>query len=231
MIGSKQIYGAIRTVPARVGAGGLVFAVLAVLAGVSSGCATLVVWSMADPHSLVKAQHKLGDGKLAVLIDDYLAPLENPQLKRVITKQIAEELAAANLKISVIPYHRVAAVRQEDTIGKKLSVQRIGMRVGAHEVVYINIVQFDLYDSPDDPVLRPNMMGYVKVIDVGSGERLWPVQSSGQRISHRDRLLGTIDVSTSQREKLWDQLARDLGHKVAVLFYDHREEAGSARRQ
>jgi len=202
---------------------------MAVSAGLSGGCASLILLGMDEPHAKIKAEYQLPEGTLAIFIDDYLAPLEDPSLKRVICDQIRDELAAAKVKIKVVPFRKVAAVTDHDVAGRKLSIQRVGLMAGASHVLYINLARFDVYAAPGEPVVRPNALAYVKVIDVADGERLWPVRTNGREVSHQGRLAADMDLSPVQRCELYRKLARDLAHKVAVLFYEHIEQPPDTR--
>ena len=180
-----------------------------------------------DPRPLVSAQFKLSKAKkTAVLIDDYMAPIQSPELKAELAQKVAANLTEGGALRAgdLIGSDKVNDVSKESDEGKKNSIQRIGRDLGADIVVYVNVVDFNLQSDPDNPLIQPQARAYVKVVDVASGERLWPIDITGQPVQATTRMEGDLASDTSAKAQATEKIIDKLAAQVAELFFEHRED-------
>ncbi|MFA5865872.1 MAG: hypothetical protein WC975_14465 [Phycisphaerae bacterium] len=178
-----------------------------------------------DPRPLVEAKYKIAKGKkLAVLIDDYMSPVNNPELKSVLAKKIADGLVegGAVRAGSVVSIESVNQIPKDSPDGKKISIQHIGSQVQADYVLYVNIIDFKIQGDPENPLIQPTARAYIKVIDVSTGERLWPIDVTGEPVEAQGRM-DTETLSDNPDTSKWtDTLTDLLSVEVVQLFFDHR---------
>jgi hypothetical protein len=164
--------------------------------------------------------------KTVVVIDDMTNHMSRVAMRVEMGEAVGETLLEQDLVPEVISTRdAIAYMRRADSAGHSASIQRIGEGLGVDQVIYVKVDQFSLLGSGIDR--SPEAIALVKVIDVTSGQRLWPAAGSE---AVRGTLLD-IDpdlVSTSAgRRELEDKLARETGEEVAKLFYAHeRRELG-----
>lgn len=195
------------------------------LIGALGGCKLGAIF-MPEPKTAAKYKFTKGK-KVAVLIDDYMSPAVNPGMKPA----LAQKIAAALLEGEALrPGDLIAAEAVDQTAkdgpgGKKLSIQHIGKEVGADLVVYVNITDFSLQSDPDNPLIFPKAKAYVKVVEVTTGERLWPIDLAGEPLETSGRMEGDLASDSADNSKWSDQLTDQLAVEVAMLFFDHPEKS------
>ncbi len=192
---------------------------------VCSGCGKLGVLFMPDPRLLVPAEFKFAkDKKVAILIDDFLAPLSQPSLKDDLAHEMSKILTnhKAVKPDMMVSYSRVKKNTITSPNGKKQSIREIGQKAGSDYVIYVNITEFNLQEDAENPLVQPYARAYVKVIKVSSGERVWPIERTGHGVEAKIRMSSEYASSadrTEWSEKLIKELALDISH----LFYDYRQ--------
>jgi hypothetical protein len=121
------------------------------------------------------------------------------------------------------PADALAFVKQNDRSDNVVSNQDIAEAVGADQLVYIEIMRFDLtaggYSGKPTAVLN------VKVLDIADSRIVFPEPESGQMIHQLLVELPTVDIelfrSLSGRSQIKEQLAIESGDAVARLFYEY----------
>ncbi len=182
---------------------------------------------LTDPRPMVEAKYKMAKGKkVAVLVDDYLSPVNNPTMKGDLARNISAGLieAGAVRAGDMISTDKVNETPKDTPEGKKRSIQRIGKDVGADYVLYVNIIDFNLQADPDNPLVQPKAKAFVKVIDVSTGERLWPIDVSGEPIEAKCRTATDLASETTDTTQWTQDLVDMLTSEVIGMFFDHREE-------
>lgn len=202
----------------------LVVAAVVVTAAVGGGCGQLGTLFMPDPRPLVPAQFKLTEGKIVVLIDDYRVRLEQANIKEHIADKVVELLKSSRAarKAKFLPYKNLRSVKTESPTGKKYSIKRIGEDLGADVVLYVDITQFDLEGDPQSPLILPQGQAHIKVIEVETGDRLWPIDVQGHPVHARGRREAER-LTNANRRKWSETLADMLATEIAELFYEHRQ--------
>jgi hypothetical protein len=200
-------------------------AVLIALA-IFSGC-KLPMILLTDPRAKIDAKYKFTKGKkIVVLVDDYMSPVNKPEMKRDMTAKISDGLiqAGAVRAGDIISTDKVNDTAKENSAGKKYSIQRVGRDVGADYVLYVNIIDFNLQSDPENPLVQPKAKAFVKVIEVSTGERLWPIDVTGEPIEAKIRAATDIASESTDTSKWTEELSDNLTSEVIGLFFDHREE-------
>jgi hypothetical protein len=195
--------------------------------GSLTGCRTVSALLAPDPRPFVEAKYKFAKGKkVAVLIDDYLAPVNSPGMKRELAQKIGDGLieAGAVRAGDLVSTESVAQLPKEAAQGKKLSIQNIGKQVQADEVLYINIVEFNLQADPENPLIHPKARAYVKVVNVEDGDRLWPIDITGEPIEAKSRMENELISDKADTSKWAERLSLLVASEVVDLFFDHRED-------
>ncbi len=188
------------------------------------GCALGVLF-VPDPRQLVKAEYRIPkDKKVAILIDDNLAPLPNAKMKNKLAEKIFNILIAnkAIKDYQVIKYEKVRRIANRVVDNKKISIKKVGELVKADYVIYINIIEFNLQSDADNPLIKPIARAYVKVIEVETGNRVWPVSFLGKEVIATQRMAAEL-ANSSHNSEYTNKLLNALAEQIANLFFDHRE--------
>jgi hypothetical protein len=178
----------------------------------------------------VEAQHTLADVPTLVFIDDRSNVVNPVSLRRVIADKASEVLMVKKLLTTTIsPQDAMTVARQRERNSNILSIEDIGKTVGAQQVIYVEMLQFQ--DTPDGFTPRPMAACRVRLIDVENRKRLFPPPDSQEASRLVQVMTREVDPSIystrSGRLQVFNILAEDIGEEVAKLFYKHeRKELG-----
>jgi hypothetical protein len=198
---------------------------LPVLAVASMGCNIVAPVAYAiGPEPKIAAIHIIENKPTVVFVDDRLGRVSPSRLVRTLADQTSEMLLDMELVETVYrPADAIAFVKQNDRSDNVVSNQDIAEAVGADQLVYIEIMRFDLtaggYSGKPTAVLN------VKVLDITDSKIVFPDPESGQMIHQLLVELPTVDIelfrSLSGRSQIKEQLAIESGDAVARLFYEY----------
>ncbi|HYE21266.1 MAG TPA: hypothetical protein VEA69_22660 [Tepidisphaeraceae bacterium] len=137
----------------------------------------------------------------------------------------AEELLQAlhadlekNKVAPMVDLARVHDLRDREGRGfSKLSISEIGRRVGARQVIYVDLTHCDLHSDPGSDVYKLRLSAKVKVIDAQTAQTLWPDAEGGEPFEYETqptRATTDANSSTIKREAL-----KLTGNEIARMFY------------
>lgn len=200
--------------------------VAALVAGiVFGGCNYLIPASyLIEGPPKEPARYELPRRKTVVYVDDRA----NRMTRAALRTAVGEEVGTLILQQALVPEvvstkDAVAYARRADSSDKQVSIRRIGEAVGAEQVIYIDVDEYRI--SADGATPRPAAIVNVKVIDVGSGARLWPDGTDeGERMVVRTREQSLeLYNSSAGRRRVEDALAKQVAEDVSKLFYEHEK--------
>lgn len=190
----------------------------------SGGCIKLAaLWTNMTGGDIVKAEFKPASGPLLIFIDDSRSQITEPRAERDLHKKISAVFLENDVNKKVIPYQELAHFRQMEKDFDKLSPRYIGEKLGADQVIYINVERFTIQSEPGAPIFKGDFAVRVKVLSTERKHdvRLWPREESGRLVAVTTPAIPS-DSEKSATEYA-GKLADKLGEKVAKLFYEHRE--------
>lgn len=203
----------------------LALAVVAAMAALLHGCNIVgpAAYLIAGPGQ-ISAQYKLEDVPTVVFLDDRRNIVNPTSLRRVIADRATQELMIhAKLTQMIRPADAMALAAQADRNDKLLALDEIGRRVGAQQLIYVEMVGFRA--SPDGSTPRPYAGSRVRVIDVENQTRLFPPMDDSDDARVVEALMPAVDPESLQSRgrslKLFEALANTLGSNIAKLFYKH----------
>lgn len=179
----------------------------------------------------VKAKYKLEPAATLVIVDDPQELLGDPNFPAVVGANAGFHLTQNGvLKAEqVVPQdHLSTLANQLEDRYLSTPIDQIGARLDAKQVIHVLIRSVNL--KADNTYYQPVATFEVKVIDTGTGERLFP-KPADQPASRATAPGYTVNVEmmsqtldTTRRSAL-TMLARSLseriGLEVAQVFYDH----------
>lgn len=199
---------------------------IAVLVGTAGvGCNYLIPASyLIEGPPKEAARYELPRRKTVVYVDDRANRMTRAALRTAVGEEVGTLLLQQALVPEVISSKdAVSYARRVDTSDKQVSIRKIGEAVGAEQVIYIDVDEYRI--SADGATPRPAAIVNVKVIDVGSGARLWPDGTDeGERMVVRTREQSLeLYNSSAGRRKVEDALAKQVAEDVSKLFYEHEK--------
>jgi hypothetical protein len=197
-------------------------AALLVLVCSAAGCNILgpAAYYLGPPR-IQKAQFKLTEGRLAVVIETARPDQDNPVFNQALFDKLSEILRERKVKSELVPHPQVLKLRQAHRDFSKWSLQRVGRELRAQQVLYLRIDTLRLRETPDHPVISPEVVLRSKVIEVRAPRahaRLWPEEAEGRQITCTRPAAEATDARAIDTEA-W-KLAHDAAHLVAEPFTD-----------
>lgn len=205
-------------------------AAIIVLMTLATGCnptqmATL--WYHMTGGETIEAEFKLTDRKLAVVVDDPQGFVVVPVTFREFHDKFVDALRANGIESKVIPFDEWQQLRQRDPDYNtdKMTRRLIGEKLGADQILFLNVTDFRLKREPAAPIYEGRFAVSVAVYSTERKRdvRLWPQQSEGKDVvvttkpGPSDGDLSASDVAR--------QLADQMADSVAKLFYAHKEKS------
>jgi hypothetical protein len=208
---------------------------LAVFTTISGGCNIVgpAAYILEGPPK-VDAMYVLADVPTVVYIDDRANVVNPISLRRVIADKTSEVLMVKEvLKTTISPQDAMSLAVKRERYSDILSIEEIGKMVGAKQVIYVEMLNFQR--SPDGNIPRPYALCRVRVIDVENRVRTFPGPDAQENSHPVQTMTREVDPeafrNSSTRLKLYEELAKRLGDEIAKLFYKHeaRELGGNLK--
>lgn len=163
--------------------------------------------------------------KTVIFIDDSANKLPRKALIDEIGRT-AEELLLRKEAVAegnMIASRGATLAARQDRFGAARSIIEIGQDVGAEQIIYVRFDEFQL--TPDGVSFLPSATMRVKVFDVVTGDRLWPVdQPLGQSITlTMPQGQGTAPTDRAELLQAQERLANWIGVGLSQLFYEHEQ--------
>lgn len=156
----------------------------------------------------------------AVLVDSRGQRGVDSALRDQLASLLSAELEE-NKVVPVVPFHRIYDLRHADPrTFRTLTVHDIGRKVGAEQVVYVELVESDFVPTSAGMLLKGSLTAAVRVVDVPTGEVLWPTNlSEGHLVS--------VETPFQERRAASPDLVREavcrlMADRIARLFYTYR---------
>jgi hypothetical protein len=174
---------------------------------------------------LVKAEFRLTEGPLLVLIDDASQLVDTPTATRELFDELAQELLRHKATKKIIPRQTVEQLRQSMPDFEGRGCREVGLQAKAKQVLWIEVRDFLAEEQIQEVITAARFHVTVKVINVPEeGERarvrLWPTSPNGKVVTAG--MAGSEVTIAKTKNAIAKELARRLAVKTAKLFYDHR---------
>jgi hypothetical protein len=188
------------------------------LLSLAGGCNVLgVIAYGASGGQKIPPDYKLPNRPTLIMVENY----ENPDLLAApadrIERSLTDDLTEAKVAKFLAP-EKVNELKASDPADfRKMNIPAVGRAIGAQQVIYVNLIQFNV----EAPVGGSQFIGRaeadVKVIDCDTGRTLWPADSS---IGHVVKLetRSVKDVNDARADQVENQLYEAFGLKLAKLF-------------
>ncbi len=197
-----------------------VIALLLVL--LQGGCGPVIGFT-ADllPRPSVPAQYDMRGKNILIWIDDMAAGVNRPQLRHKLNDDIASILQEHHAIAGAVDYRSISLFRQHNPDYASMTIQQLGQEFKVDKVVYIFVNSFTFRHESGEGFYRVSLAGYVKVVDVQTGQRVWP----SEQMCRPFDIIGQLQSGQGAifESKLVDDFARQAAEQLALLFYKHKK--------
>jgi hypothetical protein len=196
--------------------------VLASMLMLMSGCAAagVVMYKLAGPEA-VPAKYVPAQRPMLVLVENYQRQSSASVGADLLARNLFYELSAENVA-PLTPLEQLQQLREERPDFSKMSIIALGKAMGAEQVLYVQLIGDHVTPLAGGNTLEGRTHVRVKVVDVVSGETLWPTDlSDGYELAAATELGADSghDVRDVRRS-----LYSSLADQIAKLFYKWKPE-------
>ena len=104
---------------------------------------------------------------------------------------------------------------------KRMSISEVGRALGAEQVLYVNVKDARIELTGD--MIRGNAKVFAKIVDVKTGEALWPAASTvGQQVDSQSEYMTRGDGI--HESNVMDQTRQTIAEDLVRLFYKFSPE-------
>jgi len=178
-----------------------------------------VDWWMPKPK--VKAEYNMSEKKVLIWVDDFSSGGRSAMLRRELTLALQEELIKHNAVGSVVDYDKVIHLRYQNPKLAKVSIQQIGQKLEAQEVLYVMIDKFTLHHEAGEGYYQGSIGGVCKIIDSETGKQQWPAGQTHRAFNVTESV--TTGKGETFEEQQVRQVCREAVEKIAPNFYKHKK--------
>ena len=207
----------------RAGRSGAMLCILvAIASGMLGGCNVAGYVSQGlIPPSDIPALYNPADRLTLVLVDDPGRKMPTIALADQVAGRVGQVLVAQKVIGRFVPTTVITELRDSETDFDRWAIDRVGRRIGAEQVIYVLLQDFQLTESGQ--IYRPVASVRVKVLDVASGSRMFPADNRhGYALTtvqeYEDLEAGGRGTEAVVARRLAEQLAED----IAKVFYKHK---------
>lgn len=178
--------------------------------------------AMLKPPVKVEAQYKPPTTRpIAVLVDSDRARGSGAQalgMRDSLASYIVQELRKNEVGI-IIDSSKIYDLRTSNPKAfKTMSVDEIGRRVGADQVIVVDILKVNVSESTGGQLLHGELSALVRVVDAKTGQTLWPANLSDGFPMDIDTPFTQTDDTTNMAT-VRDGIGLGAGDQIAKLFY------------
>ena len=188
----------------------------------SSGCniVTPVAYAIHGPEKVMPMYTLDKNASTVIFVDDPSSKIALRRLRYTIADTATKVLLEQRVLTDMIDPRGILAAAGKERHSERMSITELGKSVGADIVVYAVVTEFSLF--PEAGSYTPTATMRLKVIDVASGERLWPDNEFGHLFKVAiPQLPSTTGLGASEKIKTESELAARAGLGLAQMFYKH----------
>jgi len=177
----------------------------------------------------IEAQYTLDKSRpTAVFVDDRSSRVPARDLRTRIGDAADAALAEKRVVETLLSSRLAAGLAARDRLEQPMSISEIGRTIEAEVIIFATIDTFTT--SSDGQSYQPMVQMRVKVVDVLTGERLWPESPrEWATVTSGGPVRTSLPTTTTERRALQRDMADRAGLQLARLFFSHDVETTRTR--
>jgi len=177
------------------------------------------------PPQKVKAEYKLPEGAVLILVDDDMELIQPPLAGKRLVDELAKELNKHDIADRVTTNNEIDRIRRKEPGFEQRGVREIGQLANADTVIWLRTKQFYIDNDLEIASSPAKFAVELKVINARAQTReevrLWPPPHQQGR--HIEVAVSPHKVMACKtRAEVHEKLAKAMSDKIAKLFYDYK---------
>jgi hypothetical protein len=184
----------------------------------ASGCnAAGALWYKVAGAPPVPAKYEPIKQPTLVLVENY----RNPALTEFDADRVARAVNDDLKKNDVAPlidHDQLLALRDADPDKfRSMTIPSVGRAVGAKQVIYVDLIESEVQGDASRGVVRGKTAARVRVVDVETGQTLWPVDAqAGAQVGSK---VPYAELTESSANEVHDVMLTSLSEQIGRLFH------------
>lgn len=194
---------------------------VAMVAGVGGCQGVAAILDKVTPDPVDPAAFTPAKQNLLILVESYQNPASIAVVAEHMDRLIAEDFITFKVAPVVNPDRLTNLRTGKPEEYRRLSIPQIGATLGAEQVVYADVSDFNIQSAVGTDALKAHADARVKVVNCKTGQTIWPrdATSAGFRVSADVPFVA--DAQNPDEPQVREALARALAQNIAVLFHPH----------
>lgn len=187
-----------------------------------SGCNIIapVAYAIHGPEKIQPVYTLPENAKTVVFVDDPSSKIAQRRLRYTMSEVATHTLLEKRVLTDMLDPRGIIGAASKEDHTSRMSITELGQSVGADIVIYALVTRYSL--SPESGSYLPQAFLRVKVMDVATGQRLFPDANFGHPLEVQiPQRPGVAPNTASDRVAIEEQLAARAGLGLAQLFYKH----------
>lgn len=185
------------------------------------GCNVIapVAYAIHGPEKVLPVLTLDPEKSTVIFIDDPSSKVAQRRLRYAMADLATRQLLEKRLLTDAIDSRTILNAATKERYGERMSITELGKSVGADIVIYAVVTSFTVARMENTFIPAASLR--VKVIDVATGERVWPSSEAGHLVDIRIKQRADLSGSDGGLIAIEQQLADRAGLGLAQLFYKH----------
>ena len=199
----------------------LILGSFAATAAALTGCEAVGAASdkLSDPT--VQAKYAPKKETMLVLVESYGLSLDSGVEAQHVTLSLRKAIEEEKIAPLVDQEPLEQLKDQNPDQYTPMTIAQIGRKVGASQVLYVNIWRAEIDKPAGSGQIRGHMDAVVKIVDANSGETRWPSGAPSDAVQITTNWFPDSEkTDTDVRAQMADQMAEDIGK----LFHDYHPD-------
>jgi hypothetical protein len=156
---------------------------------------------------------------MLILVEDYQNPGLVEMVAEHIDRLIAEELIV-HKAVPIINPDRLTALQSDSRAAyRKMKTYEVGAALGAKQVLYANITEFNIESIPGTDARRGHAEARVQIFDTVTQAVRWPEDAPNTGYQVIVEIPLATDDANNNDATVRNALSRELASQIARLFY------------
>lgn len=196
--------------------------IMTAFVALGAGCNIIapIAYAIHGPQKINPVHTLPKDRTTVIFVDDPSSKVAQRRLRYTMANTATNDLLEKRVLTDMLEPRGIIGAAVKEDHENRMSITELGRSVDAEVVIYALVTNYSL--SPSSGTYLPTAELRVKVMDVASGERLWPDDEFGAPLSVQiPQRPGQSPTSAAERIEVEEQLAKRAGKGLAQLFYRH----------
>ena len=173
----------------------------------------------------LEAKFKPAKVPTLVFAENFKSPTSSMIEADQVARFVTEELEKNEVVPTLDPMAALNIPTTRPAEYKRMSIAAVGRELGARQVLYVSVQATQIEATPGTGVARGRGSATVKLIDVDTGDTLWPTElAGGYPVAYEAVPTNPSAPKTYSTGYVYESVQRGLAVQIARLFFTYKAD-------